>query len=385
MIVNNSHSDRGVSTVLPACRSLGALLVLLVAAACSLPGGAARQTDVLRPPESGSPAFQIVEVTRARVAELARWPVTGWSGGYHWPEAGRGPDSAVIRSGDLLDLSIWDSQENSLLATPDTRLTEVPTMTVTSSGAVFMPYVGEVVVGGLGTDEARARLQAALSDIAPSAQVQLAVEPGRNNTVDVVSGVGEPGRYPLESRNTRILSVLAEAGGIDPGLRHPLVVLQRDGHRFEARAETILREPARNVLMRGGDQVVVIEDDRSFNALGAAGTQKVIHFEKERMTAMEAVSAMGGLTASRADPKGLLILRDYPVEALRAEPGPEMPQVVFSLDLSSADGLFAARAFPVHPGDTVLATESPVTRVQSVLGLFGTLVGIGATANTLSN
>jgi len=371
--------------VLPLCRGLGAVLLCLVATACTLPSGAALQSDVLRPQGSETPTFQVVEVTRARVPELVRWPVTGWSGRYHWPQAGRGPDSSVIRSGDRIDLSIWDSQENSLLATPDARLTSVPTMTVTSSGAIFMPYVGEVVVGGMSTDEARTHVQSALADIAPTAQVQLAVVPGRNNTVDMVSGVGAPGRYPLDSRNTRILSVLAEAGGIDADLRHPLVVLQRDGHRFEARAETLLRDPARNVLLRGGDQVVVIEDDRSFNALGAAGTQKVIHFEKESMTAMEAVSAMGGLSAARADPKGLLILRDFPAEALRAQPGPQMAQVVFSLDLSAADGLFAARAFPIHPGDTVLATESPVTRVQTILGLFGTVVGIGATANNLSD
>ncbi|MDZ7708696.1 MAG: polysaccharide biosynthesis/export family protein [Roseovarius sp.] len=372
--------------MLPAIRSVVACLLGLTLAACSLPSGAALQSDVLRAQQGDEAApFQVVEVTRAQVAALARWPVTGWSGGYHWPRAGRAPDSAVIRSGDRLDISIWDTQENSLLATPDTRLTEVPTMTVDATGAVFMPYVGEVVVRGLTADAARARLQSSLGDIAPSAQVQLSVLPGRNNAVDVVAGVGAPGQYPLDSRNTRILGVLAGAGGVDAGLRHPLVVLQRGGQRYEVRAEALFGDPARNILMRGGDQVVVIEDKRSFNALGAAGEQKVIHYETERMTAMEAVSAMGGLRAARADPKGLLVLRDYPAGALDAQPGPEQQQVVFTLDLSRADGLFAARAFEVHPGDTVLATESPVTRVQTILGLFGTVVGIGATTNNLSD
>lgn len=356
----------------------------LATGACSLPSGAALQRDVLRAQGAGGPSFEVVEVTRARVGELTHWPVTGWSGAYRWPEAGSGPDSAVLRTGDRLDISIWDTQENSLLAAPDTRLTEVPTMTVTAAGEVFIPYVGDVVVTGLSADAARERIQASLADIAPSAQVQLAVLPGRNNAVDVVAGVGVPGRYPLESRNTRILSVLAVAGGIDAGLRHPMVVLQRDGKRFEVRTEALLGDPARNILMRGGDQVVVVEDQRSFNALGAAGEQKVIHFETEGMTAMEAVSAMGGLRAARADPKGLLVLRDYPKGAVRVRPGPQMAQVVFSLDLSRADGLFAARAFQIHPGDTVLATESPVTRVQTILGLFGTVVGIGATTNTLA-
>jgi polysaccharide export outer membrane protein len=370
---------------LPVVRTAAACALALLLAACSLPSGAALQRDVLRAQGAGAAPFQVVEVTRARVPDLARWPVTGWRGAYHWPEAARAPDSAIIRNGDRIDISIWDTQENSLLATPDSRLTEVPTMTVNGAGAVFMPYVGEVVVTGLTADTARARLQASLADIAPSAQVQISVLPGRNNAVDVVSGVGAPGRYPLESRNTRILSALAAAGGIDAGLRHPLVVLQRDGRRFEMRAEALLADPARNILLRGGDQVAVIEDGRSFNVLGAAGEQKVIHFDKEHMTAMQAVSAMGGLRAARADPRGLLVLRDYPATAVGAEPGPEMAQVVFTLDLSGADGLFAARAFPIHPGDTLLATESPVTRVQTILGLFGTVVGIGATTNNLSD
>lgn len=357
---------------------------MLLLGGCALPSGAALQRDVLRVQEAETPPFQVVEVTRARISELARWPATGWRGGYRWPQAARGPDSAVIRSGDQIDISIWDTQENSLLATPDTRLVAVPTMTVNAGGAVFMPYVGDVVVSGLTADAARTRIQASLADIAPSAQVQLAVAPGRNNAVDVVDGVGVPGRYPVESRDTRILGVLAAAGGIEAGLRHPLVVLHRDGRRFEMRAEALLGDPARNIPIRGGDEVAVIEDTRSFNALGAAGEQKVIRFETEHMTAMEAVSAMGGLSASRADPRGVLVLRDYPDAALRAEPGPEMVQVVFSLDLSRADGLFAARTFAIHPGDTVLATESPVTRVRTILGLFGTVVGIGATTNTLS-
>jgi len=112
----------------------------------------------------------------------------------------------------------------------------------------------------------------------------------------------------------------------------------------------------------------------------------VIPFEEETITAMEAVSSMGGLSAARADPKGLLVLREYDRRHLNPDkPGPDMPQVIFSLDLTNADGLFAARQFQINPGDTLLATESPVTRVQTILGLFGTIVGFGATANNLAN
>ncbi|MGX0876502.1 polysaccharide export outer membrane protein [Roseovarius sp. MBR-154] len=366
-------------------RALVLAACALSLAACSLPSGAALQSSVVSEGSGQNPSLQVVPVTRSNVSMLSEWPATGWSGRYNWLSASRGPDSALIQTGDTLQMVVWDTQENSLLASSDSRMTTVPPIPVSASGTIFMPYVGEVAVRGLTADAARTKLQESLSDIAPTAQVQLSVEQGRNNAVDMASGVGLPGRYMLESRNTTILSVISEAGGISPALRHPLIVLQRDGRRYETRAEDLLNDPQRDILLRGGDRIAVVEDDRNFNALGAAGQQSVIYFEEESITAMQAVSQMGGLLASRANPKGLLVLRDYTQE-LR-EPfaaGPHMEQVVFTLDFTTADGLFAARKFEINPGDTLLATESPVTRVQTILGLLGTVVGFTATANNLT-
>ncbi len=138
--------------------------------------------------------------------------------------------------------------------------------------------------------------------------------------------------------------------------------------------------------LRGGDQISVVEDDRTFNVLGAAADESVIYFEKEEMTAMEAMSAMGGLNDARADPKGILILREYDGDDLApGNAGPDMQQVVFTIDLTSADGLFAARQFLINPQDTLLATESPVASARTILGLFGTVVGAGATVSAISN
>ena len=95
---------------------------------------------------------------------------------------------------------------------------------------------------------------------------------------------------------------------------------------------------------------------------------------------------MGGLSDARADPKGVLVLREYPMGVLKTDgTGPRMPQVVFTLDLTSADGLFAARNFYIQPGDTVLATESPVTSAQTIFGLIGAVIGVGTQANALAN
>ena len=227
-------------------------------------------------------------------------------------------------------------------------------------------------------EQARADIQGRLAPIAPSAQVQLAVVPGDQNIIELVSGVQRPGRYPVASHGVTILSALAEGGGIPDGLRNPLIRLQRGGQSFAALAKDIYANPERDILLRGGDRVVVESDPRSFIILGATGAERVVPFDKPQHTLMEALSLGGGLLDSRADLRGVLVLRKYSQKSVRSDgKGPDRPQVVFAFDLSTGDGLFAARSFPIHPDDVVLATESPLPATGSLLGVFGAVLGIG--------
>ncbi|OZB17878.1 MAG: polysaccharide biosynthesis protein [Rhodobacterales bacterium 34-62-10] len=355
----------------------------LFMAACALPRGAALTGEVTREQDSASPTFQVMPVTRANLPQIRAWPVTGWSGAYRWPESTRGPDSPLVRTGDRIDLVIWDSQENSLLTPTVDKKVALSGLTVSPGGSIFVPYLDEIQIAGQTPEEARRQIQTALEPIVPSAQVQLSVVAGRQSSVDLLAGVARPGTFPLPDRNHTILSVIATGGGIAPSLRHPLVRLMREGTTYEIRAERLFSDASRNVLLRGGDKIVVEEDRRYFTALGATGTERLVYFQKEDISALEAISIIGGLTDSRANPKGVIVLRDYEAQQMRNDGrGPEMPQVVFTFDLTSADGLFAARSFPINPKDTVLATESPVTGVQTVVGLLGSLLGLAGRVNT---
>lgn len=170
-----------------------------------------------------------------------------------------------------------------------------------------------------------------------------------------------------------------------------MVSLSRDGRKYSIPANELFESPANNTRLQGDDKIVVQQDERAFSALGASGSEQLIYFTKEYVTALEAVSLMGGLNDNRANPKGVLVLREYPARHVVLEPenGPKRQHVIFSLDLTSADGLFAARNFLINPNDTVLATESPVVAVRTVMSLFGAALGTVSTAantsNTLSN
>ncbi|MDQ7070714.1 MAG: polysaccharide biosynthesis/export family protein [Rhodobacterales bacterium] len=353
------------------------MAAILALASCSLPRGAALSSEILRQQETDTPTIDVIPVGRENVSRLAKWPATGWHGHYHWLEASRGPSAPLIRAGDKIDLVIWDSQQNSLLTNPSSKTVTMNGLVVSPSGAVFVPYLEDVVVRGMTPSNARRKIQDALSPIVPDAQVQLTLSAGQSNSVDLVSGVARPGTYPLPGRNYTILSLIAQGGGISENLRNPIVRLIRGSQTFEIRADTLFSTASKNAALRGNDKVLVQEDDRYFTALGATGSEKLFYFEKESITALEALSIIGGLSDSRADPKGVLILREYAASAVRNDDrGPNLPQVVFTIDLTTADGLFAARAFQINPRDTVLATESPITVVQTIFSLFGSALGL---------
>ncbi|SES31370.1 polysaccharide export outer membrane protein [Tranquillimonas rosea] len=349
----------------------------LVAAGCAkLPRGAAIESEITRPSDSQNPGFAFYRVTRDLLPAVDSWPEPNAEHA-QWPIQPQGASGSIIAAGDMVNLQIWDSSDNSLLTSLEQRSVPLTDLTVSPSGRIFVPYVGDVRIAGMGPERAREAIQNQLESISPSAQVVLTVQPGRSNTVDLVSGVQSPGSYPLPDRNYSVLSLLSRGGGVPPSLRNPRVRLQRGAETYMTTVGRLYSEPRYDTVLRGGDQVIVEEDSRYFLSLGAAGKEEIVYFTKDTMTALDAISTIGGITDTRADPEGVLILREYPRSSLAAGVrGPREERVVFSIDLTDADGLFSAKNFEIQPQDVVLATESPVTLARTVVDLIGTGFGL---------
>lgn len=345
--------------------------------ACTLPRGAAIQGEITRTKNSEDATFSVVPINRENIATLRKWPATGWAGHYHWFSDPRGPKSNLIRTGDLIDLVIWDNQQNSLLTAAEQKNVRMTGLSVAPNGTIFVPYLNEVPVRGKTAEAARDQIASDLELVVPDAQVQLSVTPGPDNSVDAVRGFASPGSYPLPNRNYSVLNLISAAGGISSSLQNPLVRLIRGDQSFEIRADTLFERANANVVLRGGDKVIVQEDERYFVALGATGSETIVPFNRERITAIEALALLGGISDTRANPQGVLILREYKTKDLRNDnAGPAKNQVVFTIDLTSADGLFAANKFQINPQDLVVATESPVNSVRTIFGLIGAAVGV---------
>jgi polysaccharide export outer membrane protein len=357
---------------------------MCILTACSLPRGAALQSEVIKSSKQEDAPFAVYAVSRDTVATFASWP--HWHGYSSWIGRTRGPASPVINSGDKLDLVIWDSSENSLLLSQGAKVVDMAGIQVGTDGSVFIPYLDKIYVKGKSPEAARTLIQDRLSEILPSAQVQLHYTAGTSSSVSLVGGVGAPGTFPLPDRNFSILTLISMGGGVSPGMRNPTVKLVRDKRTYQVFLSHLYKDASLDIILKGGDKVIVEQDGRYFQALGASGREELVYYTKDTINALEAMSIVGGITDTRADPKGILVLREYPSSYVsKSDEGPSKTDVVFTIDLTTADGLFSARRFYIEPEDVVLVTESPITKAQTIFSLVGGLFGLARSATTLSN
>ncbi len=369
---------------------LGAALLL---AGCeNMPRGSGLQSEVLQSRSAvGKSAvsdalpenFAVEPITRDSLGRYASWPARPQSRSYTWPSR-QGGDAGQINPGDVLNISIWVSEDNSLLTAPGQRVAEMPDMVVSPSGQVFLPYIGQIKVAGQSYEKARAAIEAAYVSVTPSAQVQLRSVQGRASSVSVVDGVAKPGAYPLSDSGVTVLDMLALSGGVQASVENPQLRLQRGNTTYGISLDRVMKDTALNVGLRGGDRLFVETDERYFLSLGAAGSRAQHHFPQDRVTALDALSIIGGLADARANAKGILVLRAYEPGVVRADgSGPRHARTIFTLDLTSADGLFSAGEFQIQPGDLIYVTESPLLGSRNVLQLIGSIFGLAVQANDL--
>lgn len=364
-----------------------AVIACLALASCGFPRGAGFQSEVLAASNANTAKegeepvydFAVYEVNRQTLPVLQGWPVTGQTT-LPWLVAQEQPASLMIAAGDVVQVTIWDAEENSIFGA--TGVTPLQPETVSSNGRIFVPYIGDLRISGMSPNSARARIEEELTRTVPSAQVQLTVEPGSANTANIASGVVIPGLYPLPNRNVKILDLFSQAGGPNPELNSPQVRLVRGGRTFGVPFERLLREPQANVAIRGGDRVYVEDDARRFITLGATGAQSIFDFPEVEFSALEALALIGGVNASTANPEGILILREYAASAVAdGVVGPPKERVVFTIDLTSADGLFSAGNFMLEGNDLIYGTESVLGPALTVFGLTNSIASTVAANN----
>jgi polysaccharide biosynthesis/export protein len=195
-----------------------------------------------------------------------------------------------LGAGDTIRIQVFQNPD----LTIETRVSE--------GGSITYPLIGAVELGGLSVANAEKKIANALQTggFIQKPQVNIALVQIRGNQVSVLGQVARPGRFPLETVNTRLSDMLANAGGATPGGDDIAIVTGvRNGKpmRQEIDIPGLFLDTASvgNMLLQGGDTIYVPRAP-VFYIYGEA--QRPGSYRIERgMTVMQALAQGGGPTA----------------------------------------------------------------------------------------
>lgn len=356
---------------------IGVLCIFVTAvAACGLlpRSGPTRNEIFAGSVQRDGDAF-VVEVNQRVTTATAVVPALGFP-----PELANAglSDTDVIRPGDTVTLTIYENVTDGLLAGEGAAAAMIDEVEVDGAGFIFVPYAGRIRAAGNTPEALRGIITRNLDEQTPDPQVIVRRTAGDGSTVTVTGTVGGQGVYPIQ-RPTRTLSaMLAAAGGVTVEPEIAQVTLVRGAHRGTIWFQDLFRDPTVDIALRNGDRILVEGDTRSFTALGATGTQTIVPFESQVISAIEAIASVGGLNPTLADPTGVFVLRNEPEPIAHAVLGRTdlvgAQRMIYVLDLTAPTGMFEARDFVIRDGDTVYVTSAPITQWNNAISaLTGTL------------
>jgi polysaccharide export outer membrane protein len=269
--------------------------------------------------------------------------------------------------------------------------TSLPPQPVMADGRISVPPLGRVAAIGRTPQQLERELQQQLGDVLVDPSVIVRLTDRRIRQVAVMGIAVQPGYYPILAEETRILDVLAAAGG--PDLRGQVagrarrvgaadenneivMALNRGGVERRIRLDRFLADPALNIRVWPGDVIRLEPAERRFTLLGALGANGDYGYVDTSLTLAQALARGGGLVNQQAARNGVFIYRSTPradLQELAGEPlqlRDEIVPTVYSFDFSQPDVMLAAQRFAMRDGDMVYVPDSPLSELSKVLGAF---------------
>lgn len=203
--------------------------------------------------------------------------------------------------GDNIRIQVFQNPELTL----ETRVSE--------NGTITYPLIGVVRIGGMTIAAAEQIIAQALGagNFIERPQVNIALLQNRGNQVSVLGQVTRPGRFPLETFNTRLSEIVAVAGGIAPsGADVAILTGSRAGKPFRKEIDIagmfLGNKPEEDIVVAGGD-VIYVHRMPMFYIYGEV--QRAGSYRVERnMTMRQALAQAGGPTG-RGTERGIRVYR----------------------------------------------------------------------------
>jgi len=184
---------------------------------------------------------------------------------------------------------------------------------VGENGMITFPLIGPIKIGGLTVGAAEQAIAEALRSggFIKQAQVTMMLVQNRSTQVSVLGQVNKPGRFPLETPNTRLSEMLAIAGGVsNTGADVAIVSGMRNGKQFRKEVDIsgmfLDQKPQDDLVLASGD-VIYVHRMPVYYIYGEV--QKAGSYPVERgMTVRQALAQSGGLT-TRGTERGVTLYR----------------------------------------------------------------------------
>lgn len=365
-----------------------AVLVSIALAGCAVLPGSGPAPFSISPESIEKNQKQEYLVIRidAEVANIAgRYKAKEFSRRFGISRSGRGQ---LIGVGDALSIKIWEAGDNGLFSNTQTKSTEVQSI-VDERGLIFVPYAGRLRAAGRSVESLRLNIQNNLEDKAKQPQVQVIVKGNRANSSVIVGDVRKPGRYPLSLAGTRVLDLVAQAGGSSYPAYETVITLKRRGEIGTTVLENLFDFSENNVYLRSGDNILLAHNPRSYTAFGAVTNSQVFKFVSRTVTLAEALAGAGGLFDEKADPRAIFLFRfEEPEVARRLKPDLDLPAklrvpIVYRLNLREPKGFFLARYFEMRNKDIIYVANSPAAELGKFLRIIQPLLNSAQSTNNL--
>jgi polysaccharide export outer membrane protein len=219
-----------------------------------------------------------------------------------------------LGSGDSIRITVFQNSD----LTVETRVTE--------NGTISYPLVGSVRIGGMTIPAAEQAIARALREgnFIQQPQVNIVLLQNRGNQVSVLGSVGRPGRFPLETFDTRLSEILAVAGGIAPsGADVVILTGTRDGKAIRREVDVpgmFLNNKLENDVVVAGGDVIFVPVQPMYYIYGLVNRGGSFRLERG-MTVRQALAQASGPSALGTE-RGLRIFRraaDGKIESVRPE------------------------------------------------------------------
>jgi len=266
-------------------------------------------------------------------------------------------------------------------------MSTLPEQVVNKDGIINMPFAGSIQAAGRTPHQIEEEIARRLALKANQPQVLVRVVRNVSSTVTVVGEVNRSTLVPLTPRGERLLDALAAAGGTKQPVGKVTVQLTRESvdkgrpgaNVYALPLETIITDPAQNVLLQPGDVLTVLYQPNSLMLLGAATKNEELNFETQGISLAQALARAGGVQDLRADPEGVFIFRfeDPAVVGVtkpkRTTVDGKIP-VIYRVNLRDPSTFFTAQGFPMRNKDILYVSNAPAAELQKFLNLLSSVV-----------